>query len=141
MEGAAENLLASPQIGGLGPEIAADDPDAIIVAYFCLLAAPRTGGPSREVPPAKGRKEITEKLRPDLVDGIIAAKLAERQTVDEEKHAARVCSLTAKRTRPDRLVDTRFVLAIKGDADGKEIAKARWVARGFKDPDALKLDY
>ena len=46
-----------------------------------------------------------------------------------------------KRTRSDRLVDTRFVLTIKHDENGKDLVKARWVARGFKDPDALKLVY
>ncbi|CAK0821126.1 unnamed protein product [Prorocentrum cordatum] len=138
-------LDSDPEHDELVAEAETEGQDAIITADVCLTSMVRTGEPCYEALLEKGRKDITEKLRPDLIEEILNAKMKEWQTVDQEKHAVRVCSLKEsgeiKRTRPDRLVDTRFVMTIKYDPDGKELVKARWVARGFKDPDALKLVY
>jgi hypothetical protein len=116
-----------------------------IEVHFSDLIGEGTQVPHYDVLLTKGRKEITEKLRPDLIEEIVRAKLTEWQTVDAEKHAVRVLSSKesndVKRQRPDRLIDTRFVLTIKIGENGQEMVKARWVARGFKDPDALKLVY
>ncbi|CAK0791003.1 unnamed protein product [Prorocentrum cordatum] len=135
-------LDSDPEHDELVAEAETEDQDVIIPADVCLTSMARTGEPCYEALLAKGRKEITEKV---ITREILNAKMTEWQTVDQEKHAVRVCSLKEsgeiKRTRPDRLVDTRFILTIKHDPDGKELVKARWVARGFKDPDALKLVY
>ena len=88
---------------------------------------------------ANTKKEISEKSHPELKEAIMEAKLAEWQTVDGEKHAVRVLNLSesyrVRREKDGRVIDTRFVLTTKGD----KLVKARWVARGFKDPDALWL--
>ena len=62
-----------------------------------------------------------------------------------EKQAVRVLSLAesakVRKDKGHRIIDTRFVLTLKKGDDGTEVVKARWVARGFKDPDALMLVY
>ena len=87
--------------------------------------------------------EITEKKRLELASEIHAAKAKEWRTVHDEKRGVRVLSpQETQRVRTfeaDRILPSRFVVTPKTE-DGETYVKARWVLRGDKDPDAIKLN-
>ena len=96
---------------------------------------------------AGGRKEInlkepqwnSEEGRAKLIEGI----RKEVKNCIQDKSALRACTLEESRQirhqHPGRIVPSRLVLTPKVDDSGTEIVKARWTARGDKDPDLFAL--
>ena len=96
---------------------------------------------------AGGRREInlkepqwhTETGQSKLIAGI----RKEVNNCVHDKNALRPCSLEESRRirmqHPSRIVPSRLVLTPKVDDTGEEIVKARWTARGDKDPDLFAL--
>ena len=74
---------------------------------------------------------------------LVAGVRKEIANVVQDKQALR--PLTVEHSRrirqeePDRIVPSKLVLVEKLDDSGEEIVKARWTARGDKDPDLLAL--
>ena len=93
---------------------------------------------------AGGRNELDLKLdKWTSADGkrkLVAGIRKEVQNVVEDKQALRPLSIEQSRqTEPDRIVPSKLVLVEKLDDTGEELVKARWTARGDKDPDLLAL--
>ena len=96
---------------------------------------------------AGGRKELNlkdpkwnhDQWKKRLEKGI-AKEVA---TVIDDKQALRPLSLeesrTVRRQQKDRIVPSRLVLVEKMEETGEPVVKARWTARGDKDPDLFSL--
>ena len=96
---------------------------------------------------AGGRNEInlkeskwkSEEWRSKLLSGV----KKEVNTVIDDKQALRPLTVEQSRkirqTMFDRIVPSRLVLVEKLGEDGQTVVKARWTARGDKDPDLLAL--
>ena len=74
---------------------------------------------------------------------IIAGVRKEVKNVVDDKQALRPLSIEQSRhvrqNAPDRIVPSKLVLVEKLDDAGEELVKARWTARGDKDPDLMSL--
>eukprot|EP00438_Fugacium_kawagutii_P020699 Skav229155 [mRNA] locus=scaffold2275:264912:272030:- [translate_table: standard] len=94
-----------------------------------------------------GRKEISLKdpkwATGDGYQKVVEGWKKEFNNVVHEKQALRPLSMEeSRRIRqqcPDRIVPSRVVLVEKDQEDGTMVVKARWTARGDKDPDLLQL--
>ena len=118
---------------------AEEDDEAEFVLY--------SGRDSDEVLLAGGRNEINlkdpkwnEKLwKQKLLKGL----QTEVENVIDNKRALRALTLQESRQVrqqfADRIVPSRLVLTPKVDEAGQDIVKARWTARGDKDPDLFSL--
>ena len=96
---------------------------------------------------AGGRKEINPKedywRSPEGKELLVRGVRKEVQNCIEDKHALRPCSVDESRRirqqHPERVIPSRLVLTPKTEDTGEQIVKARWTARGDKDPDLLNL--
>lgn len=74
---------------------------------------------------------------------LVAGIRKETQNVVADKQALWPLSIEQSRqirqTEPDRIAPSKLVLVEKLDDTGEEPVKARWTARGDKDPDLLAL--
>ena len=94
-----------------------------------------------------GRKEINmkdEKWRSeDRKQRIMQGWMKEFNTVVHDKKALRPIPLEESRVLrqqyPDRIMPSRLVLTEKDQEDGTFVVKARWTARGDRDPDLYSL--
>ena len=102
---------------------------------------------SDEVLLAGGRNEINLKeskwSEPIWKQKLLAGIQKEVDNVVHEKQALRAMTLQESRQVrqqcADRIVPSRLVLTPKVDESGQDIVKARWTARGDKDPDLFSL--
>ena len=96
---------------------------------------------------AGGRKEIDLKeskwQTPEGQTKLFKGIRKETKNVVEDKGALRPLSVEesrqVKRDHSDRIVPSRLVLITKLEDSGEEVVKARWTARGDKDPDLFDL--
>ena len=96
---------------------------------------------------AGGRSELNLRLdkwiSPEGKAKIIARVRKEVQNVVMDKQALKPLSIEQSRqvrqSAPDRIVPSKLVFVEKLDDTGEELVKARWTARGDKDPDLLAL--
>lgn len=110
-------------------------------SMFFLVAA------DNEVLLAGGRREINprsgEWMTPDKQTMISKGMAKELKTVIQDKLALRPLEATETeqvlRDCPDRILDSRVVLTEKHDDEGNSVVKARWTARGDRDPDLFQL--
>lgn len=110
---------------------------------FVLVAAPD----SDHVLLAGGRKEINLKearwKETQWKDRLMKGVAKEVQTVIQDKGALKPFSVDESRrirqTQSHRIVPSRMVLVQKQDESGCDVVKARWAARGDKDPDLFAL--
>lgn len=110
-----------------------DDFIFVCTSTECLLA----GG--RNEIDLKDSKWQTATGRAKLIAGI----RKETKNVIQDKGALKPLSVQesrqVKRDLSDRIVPSRLVLTTKVEDSGEEIVKARWTARGDKDPDLFDL--
>ena len=100
-----------------------------------------------EVLLAGGRREInpreSEWKEPHGQEKIAAGMQKELRTVIQDKQALKPLSSAEtaeiKQCCPDRILESRVVLTEKVEESGNLIVKARWTARGDKDPDLFTL--
>ena len=105
------------------------------------------GQDSDEVLLAGGRNEINLKdpkwNEPSCKKQLLEGLQKEVDNVVHNKRALRALSLQESRQVrqqfADRIVPSRLVLTPKVDESGQDIVKARWTARGDKDPDLFSL--
>eukprot|EP00435_Cladocopium_sp_Y103_P072195 s58_g39.t1 len=96
---------------------------------------------------AGGRNEINLKeskwKSAEWQDKLLTGVKKEMHTVIDDKQALRPLTVEQSRkirqTMSDRIVPSRLVLVEKLGEDGQSVVKARWTARGDKDPDLLAL--
>lgn len=96
---------------------------------------------------AGGRNELNLKLdkwtSPTGKQKIITGVRKEVKNVVEDKQALRPLTVEQSRhvraSQSDRIVPSKLVLVEKHDETGQDVVKARWTARGDKDPDLMAL--
>lgn len=96
-------------------------------------------GGRNEINLKEPKKWMSQDGKRHLHDGI----QKEVNTVVHDKGALRPLSVEesklVRQTQSDRIVPSRLVLVEKMDESGTAIVKARWTARGDKDPDLISL--
>ena len=113
-------------------------------ACFVLIA---DGQDEDSVLLAGGRKELNLKeskwSQNDWKERLRKGIVKEVETVISDKQALKPLSLeesrTVRRDQKDRIVPSRLVLVEKLEDTGEPVVKARWTARGDKDPDLFSL--